>query len=394
MMNNYDVVVIGAGVIGTSVAYHMAKKGLKTALVERGDIASGTSSHCDAVALICDKLPGIDTDMGFASLQRFKELKDELPYDFEFVRRGCFYVFETEAEAEAAAGYVEEQRKDGYDMWMLDQKEIFEKEPYLARDLIGGFWSDPDAGVNPYKLCFSFVEALKQMGADVMPHTEVLDITLENGKVSGVVTDRGTLRTDKVINCGGVWSPMLGKMVGLDIPIEPRKGLIMISERGNPVVHQKVQEFGYMMSKFDNIKFTRPVSERVERNNVAMVIEPTSADNFMLGSNREFKGYNIKSEIDAMKAEAERAIRFFPIIRDINCIRTYAGMRPFVTDHLPIVSEVDEVPGYYIAAGHEGDGISLSAITGKLMAQMVTGQELDFNIDKLKFSRFKNNGNV
>lgn len=394
MMNNYDVVVIGAGVIGTSVAYHMAKKGLKTALVERGDIASGTSSHCDAVALICDKLPGIDTDMGFASLQRFKELKDELPYDFEFVRRGCLYVFETEAEAEAAAGYVEEQRKDGYDMWMLDQKEIFEKEPYLARDLIGGFWSDPDAGVNPYKLCFSFVEALKQMGADVMPHTEVLDITLENGKVSGVVTDRGTLRTDKVINCGGVWSPMLGKMVGLDIPIEPRKGLIMISERGNPVVHQKVQEFGYMMSKFDNIKFTRPVSERVERNNVAMVIEPTSADNFMLGSNREFKGYNIKSEIDAMKAEAERAIRFFPIIRDINCIRTYAGMRPFVTDHLPIVSEVDEVPGYYIAAGHEGDGISLSAITGKLMAQMVTGQELDFNIDKLKFSRFKNNGNV
>ncbi|MDO4545547.1 MAG: FAD-binding oxidoreductase [Bacillota bacterium] len=388
-MNNYDAIVIGAGVIGTSVAYHLTKKGLKVAIIEKGDIASGTSSHCDAVALICDKMPGIDTDMGYASIMRFRELQNELSYDFEFKQRGCLYVCETEPEMEAASGYVKEQQDDGYDMRMLDRKEIFEIEPYLARDLIGGFWSEPDGSLNPYKLCFAFMEECRKMGTDILSHHTVQEIKRENGRISAVVTDKGTYKTDKVINCGGVWSPMIGALVGVEIPIKPRKGLIMISERTFTVMSQKVQEFGYMMSKFEDIEFTRPVSERVERNNVAMVIEPTDANNFLLGSNRDFKGFDISSEIEVMQAMAERAIRFFPVIKDINCIRTYAGLRPWVPDHLPIVSAVEEVPGFYIAAGHEGDGISLSAITGKMVSQIVTGEETDFNIDKLKFSRFK-----
>jgi sarcosine oxidase subunit beta len=90
-----------------------------------------------------------------------------------------------------------------------------------------------------------------------------------------------------------------------------------------------------------------------------------------------------------MQAIAERGIRFFPIIKEINMIRAYSGVRPYCVGHLPIVSEVDEIPGYYIAAGHEGDGISLSGITGRFMSQIMAGEETDFNIDKLKFSRFK-----
>lgn len=390
-MNSYDVMVIGAGAIGSSVAYHLTKRGMKVALVERGDIASGTSSHCDAVALICDKNPGIDTDMGYASIERYLELQEELSYDFEFTQRGCMYVCETEAEMEAAKGYVADQVADGYNMKMLSAQEIFEREPYLARDLIGGFWSEPDCSMNPYKLCFAYVDVARRMGMDVLAHHKVLDIKLENGKVAGVVTDHGTYRTDKVINCAGVWAPEIGRMIGIDIPIKPRKGIVMISERSFPIVNQKVQEFGYMMSKFEDIEFTRNVSERVERNNVAMVIEPTEASNFLLGGNREFRGYNIASEIEVMQAVAERGIRFFPVIKDMNCIRTYSGLRPWVVDHLPIVSDVDEVPGYYIAAGHEGDGISLSAITGKMMGQIIAGEPTDFNIDKLSFSRFKNN---
>lgn len=390
MMNKtYDVMVLGAGAIGSSVAYHLTKKGLKVALVERGDVASGTSSHCDAVALICDKNPGIDTTMGYASILRYLELQEELSYDFEFHQRGCLYVCETEAEMEAAKGYVKDQTADGYDMRMLDAKEIFDMEPYLARDLIGGFWSEPDCSMNPYKLCFAYVDAAVRMGMDVLTHHEVKDILMEDGKVAGVVTDQGTYRTEKVVNCGGVWAPALGNMVGIDIPIKPRKGIVMISERSFPICNQKIQEFGYMMSKFEDIEFTRNVSERVERNNVAMVIEPTEADNFLLGGNREFRGYNIDSEIEVMQAVAERGIRFFPIMKEMNCIRTYSGLRPWVVDHLPIVSAVDTVPGYYIAAGHEGDGISMSAITGKLMSQLMTGEETDFNIDRLKFSRFQ-----
>jgi len=178
-------------------------------------------------------------------------------------------------------------------------------------------------------------------------------------------------------------------MVGIDIPIKPRKGVILISEKTFKIVNQKVHEFGYMLSKFEDINFKRNVSERVEKHNVAFNIEPTEADNFLLGGHREFKGFDITTEIEVMQAIAERGIRFFPIIKEINCIRAYAGVRPYCEDHLPIVSEVDEVPGYYIAAGHEGDGISLSGITGRMMAQIIAGEKTDFNIDKLNFSRYK-----
>ena len=119
-----------------------------------------------------------------------------------------------------------------------------------------------------------------------------------------------------------------------------------------------------------------------------MVIEPTDAMNFILGGNRNFSGFDIRSEIEVMQAVAERGIRYFPILKEINCIRTYCGVRPFVIDHLPIVSPVDGVPGFFIAAGHEGDGISLSAITGKMVTQMIKGENTDFDIAKLGFSRF------
>ena len=90
-----------------------------------------------------------------------------------------------------------------------------------------------------------------------------------------------------------------------------------------------------------------------------------------------------------MKAISERALRFYPCLKDIQCIRSYAGVRPFVSDHLPIVSDVDDIPGFYIAAGHEGDGICFSPITGLLMSQIITGKKTDFDISPLDYVRFE-----
>ncbi len=154
-MKNYDVVVIGGGVIGCSTAYQLTEKGYKVALVEMKDIASGTSSHCDAVALICDKKPGIDTLMGHTSIQLFKEMASKFSYDFEFHQRGSLYVCETEQEYAHAEAYAKAQQADGYDMRMVDMKEMSEIEPYLAKDLVGGIWTTEDSSMNPYLLCFA-----------------------------------------------------------------------------------------------------------------------------------------------------------------------------------------------------------------------------------------------
>lgn len=383
----YDVAVIGGGVIGTSCAYHLVRKGFSVALIEKSDVARGTSSHCDAVALIVDKQPGVDAAMGYASIQRFLELQNELDYDFELHQRGCLYACDTEQEMEVAAQYAKDMQADGYNVNALTPKELLEHEPYLAKDLLGGLWSDIDLGLNPFKLCFAFVDTVLGKGLDLYSHTDVTGIRLgEKNQVEGVETDKGLIPCGKVVNACGVWAPEIGKMVGIDIPIEPRKGLVLVSAPAKKFCNQKVQEFGYMISKFSNHECQR--DPELEKYGVSFVIEPSDGDNVLIGGSRNFAGFDISTEIEIIHTIAKRAIRFYPILKDMNCIRTYAGLRPFLEDHLPLISNVEKVPGYYIAAGHEGDGISMAPMTGRLISELLAGEKPYMDLSPFSFSRY------
>src|SRR5699024_109587 len=123
---------------------------------------------------------------------------------------------------------------------------------------------------------------------------------------------------------------------------------------------------------------------------VALVLEPTESQNFLIGSSRQFVGYDESIDIQVVQTIAKRALRFFPKMNDFKMIRSYTGFRPFTEDHLPIVSEVEEIPGYFVAAGHEGDGISLATVTGKLVEELLQSkQETIIPADPLRFDRFQ-----
>lgn len=384
----YDAVVVGAGVIGTSCAYHLVKKGFKVALVDATDVARQTSSHCDGVALIVDKMPGVDAALGYASIQRFKELTSELSYDFEFHNRGSMYACETDEEMEIATNYANSLKADGYRVNVMSQTEMSEREPFLAKDLKGGIFSEECCGINPFRLCFAFVEEVRGKGLDVYANTSVTGIKVgSKNEIEAVETTQGVLKTNKIVNCAGVWAPKLGEMVGLNIPILPRKGVILISAASFPFCHQKVQEFGYMVSKFDDIKCER--DPELEKYNVAFTIEPSAGNNVLIGSSRNFHGYDVNAELELIQTIAKRAVRFYPILSELNCVRSYAGVRPFMEDHLPLITQVDEVPGYYIAAGHEGDGISMSPTTGRLISEMLAGETPYMDVTPFSFNRYK-----
>ncbi|RKJ45264.1 FAD-binding oxidoreductase [bacterium 1XD8-76] len=387
-MNNYDVVVIGAGVIGTSCAYHLVEKGLKVAMFDFGDIANGTSSHCDAAAMITDKMPGPDAALGYASIQKFLKLSEKLDYDFGLIQRGSLYLCETDEEMEIASGYISDLQKEGYRVRMMNQQEMAEKEPFLAKDLPGGFWSDECCGLNPYKLCFAFTEQVKGKGLDVYTHTRVEAIGLDEKKnISYVDTNQGRFRTKSVVNAAGCWSPEIGRMTGVKIPVASRKGNIMISEATTQICHQKVQEFGYMILKFGSKAERDP---ELVKHGVAFTIEPSNeGHNVLVGSSRNFVDYNVDTDLEVIRVIAKRAIRFFPILKSVNFVRAYAGCRPFMPDHLPVISPVEEIPGLYIATGHEGDGISMAPMTGELIAEMVTGQKPSMDVAPYSFSRLK-----
>jgi sarcosine oxidase subunit beta len=389
-MENYDTVVIGGGVIGTSVAYYLSKKGVKAALVERGDIASGTSGRCDGNVGIADKQPGFDTKMAYNSQLLFKELFEEIPYNFDYTQRGAIYIIESEKELSIAEEYVKKQVEDGYPMRMMDKSEIHDDEPYLAEDIVGGVEIGCDLSLNPMALAFGLSLEAKRNGAVVFDYTSVTGIRLDKkGIVEAVETDKGVLTAKDVVNCAGVWAPHIGKMVGLDIPIKPRQGQLLVAEKTFPVGKRKIMEFGYMMAKFGDKNYKRNVRPELENLGIAFVFEPTLSNNFLIGSSRAFVGFDTNVSVEVMQGLAERAIRFFPVMKDIHVIRAYAGLRPYVEDHMPIISKVDEVPGFYISAGHEGDGIGLSPLTGKLISQMITGEETILPIDNLSINRFK-----
>lgn len=385
-MSKKEIVVIGAGAVGCATAYYNAKAGAHVTLVDAGDIANYTSSRCDGNVLACDKEPGYDSSLIARSQDLLDELSKELDYDFEWERRGSMLVMENETEMEMGEVLGKRFMSAGISCHMMDQKELRRREPYAAKDLPGGMWFDGDGCLYPMGLCYGLALGVQKYGGELSLHNPVTGIEkTECGFV--VQTKKEALKADVVINCGGVKAPVIGKMVGLEIPIQGRQGQILVSEQSFKVAKQKITEFGYMMAKFQNGgEYKRPVTEDMEKYGVAFVYEPTGGDNFLLGSSRYFSE-SLDAEFDVMRALAARAIRFFPVMRDIKVIRCYAGVRPFTSDHMPIVSDTG-VPGYYVAAGHEGDGIGMSAITGLLMSQMIAGEKTELDMEPLSFQRF------
>jgi len=381
-----DIVIIGGGIMGASISYYCAKAGLDVTVLEKNELASGTSSRCDGNILAIDKDPGFDSQMSLKSQELVHELSEELELPFEYRCLGSILVCENDAEMEAAEKWVQQQREAGLDFRLLDRADLRDESPYFADDLYGGLECNTDSTVNPYMLTYSLFHSAKNLGAKIHTHTEVKCLFKRHDAEFVIETNKEIFTAQKVINACGVWAPEIGRMVGVDIPIYPRKGQLIVASRQQPVGLRNVMEFGYLISKFGG---TRQVDPTTEKYGVALVFEPTESQNFLIGSSREFVGFNTTVNHTITQYIARRAVRFYPKIKHMTMVRTYAGLRPWTEDHLPIVSHIDEVPGFYVAAGHEGDGISLAAITGKVIEEMITDKETSIPIEPLRYDRFK-----
>ncbi|MBE7103761.1 FAD-binding oxidoreductase [Bacillus cereus] len=384
-MRHCDVLIIGGGIIGCSIAYYTSKYGRDVTIIEKGEFVSGTSSRCDGNILAIDKDPGFDSQMSLVSQKLVTELSEELEHSFEYRTPGSILVCESDEEMEAAQQWVNRQKEAGLPFRMLDRQDIREESPFFADDLLGGLECATDSTVNPYLLAFSLLAESKKFGTKTFNHTEVKEIKRDIDGSFIVETTNGTFTAKQVVNAAGVWAPKIGQMLDVNIPIEPRKGHIIVASRQQHVGSRKVMEFGYLISKFGG---KRKVDALTEKYGVALVFEPTESQNFLIGSSREFVGFHTRINNEVIKCIANRAIRFYPKMADMMVIRSYAGLRPWTEDHLPIISRVEHIPNYFIAAGHEGDGISLAAVTGKVIEELLNEKETIIPIEALRLSRF------
>ncbi len=367
-----DVVVIGGGIVGVSCAYYLCREGFKVHLVEKSSIASGASGACEGVILLWDKKPGPELKLGLLAARLHENLAAELPVDFHYRKKCNVLVAEHEQGLEAAKQKVQDLRGEGVECHLLNARELLEAEPGLARDVAGGAMFPEDAQVYPISLTMGLAHMAQQMGASLHLFTTVQAIELSaQGAVQAVHTSRGRIATGMAVNAAGAWSPQIGNMVGVRLPVEPRKGHVIVTE---PLplntVRNTLMEAGYVSA----------VESEEAGLAVAMVVESTHNGNILLGSSRERVGFDRTVSPRVIEAIAARAVRFVPALKGVNAIRTYAGLRPYSPDHLPIIGAVAEVPGFYVVTGHEGAGICLGPISGRLIAQLVAGREPDFSM--------------
>ena len=365
-----DVVVIGGGVIGTSIAYQLAKRRVNVALVERLGVAGGTSGSAAVGVQMQTKTPGAKLAFALESLAMHRTLADELGRDYEFDNDGGMIVAETPAEEDYVKSKVADLQAYGLEIYYLDGKQARELQPALAGHILGSAWCPDDSVANPIYLSLAFADAAARLGAQMHLYTEVKELRLRGQRVTEVITSAGEIRTGAVVNACGVWAPELSRMVGLDLPIAPRRGQIFVTEPAPPLMRGLVLAAEYLMSK------KMPSGDELARTKIpaGVVSAQSRRGNLLVGSTREFVGHNWHVNYEGLSKIMRDTARLMPITAHLHVIRTFAGLRPAAPDGLPILERSTAIPNFYIAAGHEGDGIALSPITGLRMAQLITGE--------------------
>lgn len=384
-METADAVVIGGGVIGTSIAYRLAEKYNKVILVEKGEIGSQTSGSCDKAIFLQSKKPGFPIELAKASRHVYENLEEELGIPFEFKKGGGMIVIESEEHLSFMQSFVENQNNAGIGVKLLDRKEALSKQPCLSPHIVGSTYSTEDAEVNPLLLSQAFAQAAKRKGVDILTHTEVIDVICDNGKVTGIQTNKGYISTEIVVNAAGPFAPKVAEMVGIDLPIKPRRGAILISEKIKPVIRGNILCSQYIAAKH--------LSNRNQTDEppfgIGLSLGQTESGNLLIGASREFKDFNKLVEPEVLSAIAAHASRIVPSLNHVRIIRSMAGFRPYTGDGLPIIDEAPEVKGFIIAAGHEGDGIALAPITGHLVISLLEKQApYKHFLDPLRLDRF------
>ncbi len=377
--NKADVLIIGGGVIGCSIAYHLACRKVKTNVLEAGDLAAGSSGACDGLVFLQSKKPGVHLDLALASRERFLRLQDELLWPIEFSACGGLVVVEGQAQMQAMRDFVRRQAQGGLEISLLDSKQVRELEPGLCADIAGATWSALDGQVNPIALTQGLALGAKERGAGILTGTEVTAFVRDKNRVRAVHTNHGRFEASLVVLAAGVWTAGLGAMLGMHVPIVPRKGQLAVTQPAGTLLRHPMLSATYIAAKFD------PQLAGSGEQGVSM--EQTAHNTLLLGSTREFAGFDRGTTSQGMIGIAKRCAAIVPALKELHIIRSFAGLRPYTPDGLPILGPAPGVDNVYIAAGHEGDGIALAPMTGELMAQMIVEGKTHFPMHEFRMDR-------
>ncbi len=376
-----DVVVIGAGVVGACCARACADAGLSVVVVDRGAVAGGTTGGGEGNILVSDKEPGAELDLALLSRELWAQMAGALGDSFELDPKGGLVVAAREDTYAHLLYFAGEQRASGVVAQPVAAADLPDLEPRISRDLVGGVLYPQDMQVQPMLAAAHIIEAARATGrTTLMTECAVTGIDLDaSGAVCGVRTAEGIIATRHVINAAGTWGGEIAALAGVEMPILPRRGFILVTEPLPPVVRHKVYAADYVA----NVASDNAGLE------TSAVIEGTKSGTVLIGASRERVGFDKTLDWQVLGRLAQQAIEVFPFLADVQLLRTYGGFRPYCPDHLPVIGPDPRVRGLLHACGHEGAGVGLATGTGHVIAQSIIGVPTAIDLAPFSPARFE-----
>lgn len=354
-MRSSEVVVVGGGVIGASVAFHLAREGIEVALLERDALASGASGA--AAGMLTPTSEASDAGVFYRAAQRslagFESLVAELlersGVDCEFVRCGTLRLaFD---ESEAARLRERSVAFDDASLEWLDAAALRSAEPLAAAPAVGGMFAPAEAHVRSPLLARAYAAAARRLGARVETGVEVTGLRLAGERVAAVETHDGAWTTPRAIVCAGAWSATGGVWpAGIaPPPVVPVRGQILSVEAPTPApATTLLGGGGYVVPKRDG--------------------------SLVVGATEEHVGFDARVTGDGLRRVLDMGIHLIPAVADCTFRSAWAGLRPASPDGLPIIGPVEPVEGLAVATGHHRNGVLLSPLTGEIVADWVAGK--------------------
>jgi sarcosine oxidase subunit beta len=370
-----DITVIGGGVIGCFIAYYLSKAGKDVVLLERGDIGAGASGANDACIMAQSKKPGPKLALAIeSSYALWGTLAEELHYDIEYVRKGSMLVIEREDEVDFIREFSQAQKEFGLDVVFLNTKETRELQPAISPHILAATYCPLDGEVNPFYLLVALVNGARRSGGRVYTHTPVKGFELDGDRITHVLTAKGMVKTSVVVCAAGAYAPDIGNMLGIEIPIRPRRGQVLITEAIPPLIGPYMMSAKGVAAKFSAVSLSGK-AQKPEQFSLGMIISQTVNGNMVLASTYEFAGYDTTTTIRGLTSIAKYTSTVIPALKDLKVIRSFSGLRPFTEDGVPIVGPTGKIPNFIIAAGHEGDGVAVAPATGREVSEKLVRGE-------------------
>jgi sarcosine oxidase, subunit beta len=367
-----DILVVGAGIMGVSTAYHLARLGAgRIVVLERDTVCSGSTALASG-GIRHQYANRLGIELTTHSIVTYERFRDEFGVDPQFRQHGYLILIATEAELATARRSAQLQRSLGVDVELLDPAATRALCPYLnTDDLLGATYTPRDGYADPYLCTTAIAARARDLGVTIDQGREVGGFLRHGDRVTGVVTAAGAIEAGAVVIATGAWSGVVGRLAGVDLPVRP---------------HRR-HKFMTAPFPFDRIPAATPFVIDPHRNFSLRREGP----GLLLGHGRRDEPESFGTEIDrSLEPQVvARAIHRAPALADAALMRAWAGLYEMTPDQTGIVSAVPGVAGLHVIAGFSGHGFMHGPIAGRLMAELlVHGRAVTMDASGLDLARF------